>query len=43
MAPLPDMIIVVMAPFAALFAQRVWTCVRVLGTGVLLCRGRASW
>jgi hypothetical protein len=36
--PLPEAIIAVWAPFAALFTQPVWCHVRVLWMGAMLCR-----
>ncbi len=37
--PLPEAIIAVWAPFAALFTQRMWRHVQVLWMGAVLCRG----
>jgi hypothetical protein len=37
--PLPEAIIAVWAPFAALFTQPVWRQVQVLWMGAMLCRG----
>ena len=37
--PLPETIIAVWAPFAALFTQPVWHHVQVLWMGAVLCRG----
>ncbi len=39
MMPLPETIIAVWAPFAALFTQPVWCHVQVLLRGAVLCRG----
>ena len=37
--PLPEAIITIWAPFAALFTQPVWHHVQVLWMGAVLCRG----
>jgi hypothetical protein len=37
--PLPEAILAVWAPFAALFTQPVWHHVHVLWMGAVLCRG----
>lgn len=39
MLPLPERIIAVLVPFAALFTKPVWTHVQVLLAGAILCRG----
>jgi len=39
MMPLPEAIIAIWAPFAALFTQPVWHHVQVLWIGAVLCRG----
>src|SRR5512143_2459278 len=39
MSPLPEMIIVVLAPFAGLFSTSVWTHAQVLVIGAILCPG----
>ncbi len=39
MRSLPEAIIAIWAPFAALFTQPVWRHVQVLWTGAVLCRG----
>jgi hypothetical protein len=39
MMPLPEAIIAIWAPFAALFTQPVWRHVQVLWMGAILCRG----
>ena len=39
MMPLPEAIITIWAPFAALFTQPVWHHVQVLWRGAVLCRG----
>ena len=39
MMPLPEAMIAVWAPFAALFTQPVWHHVQVLWIGAMLCRG----
>ena len=39
MMPLPEAMIAVLAPFAALFTQPVWIHVQVLYAGAILCRG----
>jgi hypothetical protein len=39
MRPLPEAIIAIWAPFAALFTQPVWHHVPVLWMGAILCRG----
>jgi hypothetical protein len=39
MMPLPEAIIAIWAPFAALFTQPVWRHVQVLWRGAILCRG----
>src|SRR5512144_2530268 len=37
--PLPEAIIAIWAPFAALFTQPVWCHMQVLWMGTVLCRG----
>jgi hypothetical protein len=39
MMPLPEAIIAIWTPFAALFTQPVWCHVQVLWMGAILCRG----
>lgn len=39
MMPLPEAMIAIWAPFAALFTQPVWRHVQVLWMGAILCRG----
>ncbi len=39
MMPLPEAIIAIWAPFAALFTQPIWHHVQVLWIGAVLCRG----
>jgi hypothetical protein len=39
MMPLPEAIIAIWAPFAALFTQPVWCHRQVLWMGTVLCRG----
>jgi hypothetical protein len=39
MMPLPEAIIAVLVPFAALFSKPVWTHVQVLWAGAILCCG----
>ena len=40
MPPLPDAIILVLAPFAPLFSHRVWLHAQLLLPGVMLAPGR---
>jgi uncharacterized membrane protein len=39
MVPLPEAIIAVLLPFAALFTKPIWPHVQVLWAGAILCRG----